>query len=227
MDTRPIGSSRRAAVRRCGHAAGKVRQVGQGQGNLRFDGDLVHGCHRVQPFADHQRSAPGTGDLARAAQSVAVEGDAGHAAAAAALARDPARRDPGDPAVLLPAGGRRGGDLACPRWRRRWARAGGRFLDWIATANNFALQPDGAEASTAEPDIMRVAFKLATGAGKTTVMAMLIAWQALNAFRMPNSRRFSRGLPDRHAGHHDPGPAAGAPAERSGQLLRAAEPRAA
>jgi type III restriction enzyme len=28
---------------------------------------------------------------------------------------------------------------------------------------------------------MRLALKLATGAGKTTVMAMLIAWQTINA----------------------------------------------
>jgi type III restriction enzyme len=30
---------------------------------------------------------------------------------------------------------------------------------------------------------MRLALKLATGAGKTTVMAMLIAWQTVNAVR--------------------------------------------
>ena len=30
----------------------------------------------------------------------------------------------------------------------------------------------------ANPEIFRIAFKLATGAGKTTVMAMLIAWQS-------------------------------------------------
>ena len=41
---------------------------------------------------------------------------------------------------------------------------------------------------------MRCAFKLATGAGKTTVMAMLIAWQALNAARTPSSKTFSRGF---------------------------------
>jgi type III restriction enzyme len=36
--------------------------------------------------------------------------------------------------------------------------------------------------------------KLATGAGKTTVMAMLIAWQTVNAVRRPNSKNFSRGF---------------------------------
>ena len=52
------------------------------------------------------------------------------------------------------------------------------------------------EAANAEanPDLFRVAMKLATGAGKTTVMAMLIAWQTLNAVRTPNSRSFSRGF---------------------------------
>ena len=45
----------------------------------------------------------------------------------------------------------------------------------------------------ANPGLPRVALKLATGAGKTTVMAMVIAWQTLNAVRRPNSR-FSRGF---------------------------------
>ena len=43
----------------------------------------------------------------------------------------------------------------------------------------------------ANPELLRVALKLATGAGKTTVMAMLIAWQAVNAARNPNSREFT------------------------------------
>ncbi len=41
---------------------------------------------------------------------------------------------------------------------------------------------------------MRLALKLVTGAGKTTVMAMLIAWQTINAVRRPTSRRFTRGF---------------------------------
>jgi type III restriction enzyme len=44
----------------------------------------------------------------------------------------------------------------------------------------------------ANPELMRIALKLATGAGKTTVMAMLIAWQTLNAMRSPASNQFSR-----------------------------------
>lgn len=46
----------------------------------------------------------------------------------------------------------------------------------------------------ANPGLARLALKLATGAGKTTVMAMLIAWQTINAVRRPNSRRFTRGF---------------------------------
>lgn len=42
------------------------------------------------------------------------------------------------------------------------------------------------------PDLLRIALKLATGAGKTTVMAMVIAWQTLNAVRSPNSSQFSK-----------------------------------
>ena len=36
--------------------------------------------------------------------------------------------------------------------------------------------------------------KPATGAGKTTVMALLIAWQTVNAVRRPGSSRFPRGF---------------------------------
>lgn len=46
----------------------------------------------------------------------------------------------------------------------------------------------------ANPEIFRTALKLATGAGKTTVMAMLIAWQAVNAARSAASRNFTRGF---------------------------------
>ncbi|MCU0895512.1 MAG: DEAD/DEAH box helicase family protein, partial [Rhodospirillales bacterium] len=44
------------------------------------------------------------------------------------------------------------------------------------------------------PELLRLALKLATGAGKTTVMAMLIAWQTVNAVRHPGSKSFSRGF---------------------------------
>ncbi|MHB1177875.1 MAG: DEAD/DEAH box helicase family protein [Daejeonella sp.] len=44
------------------------------------------------------------------------------------------------------------------------------------------------------PELFRIALKLATGAGKTTVMAMIIAWQTVNAVRRPQSKRFTRGF---------------------------------
>jgi type III restriction enzyme len=52
---------------------------------------------------------------------------------------------------------------------------------------------DSANAE-ANPELSRLALKLATGAGKTTVMAMLIAWQTINAVRRPGSKMFTRGF---------------------------------
>lgn len=46
----------------------------------------------------------------------------------------------------------------------------------------------------ANPGLFRIALKLATGAGKTTVMAMLIAWQTINAVRQPNSSKYTTGF---------------------------------
>lgn len=60
---------------------------------------------------------------------------------------------------------------------------GKRLLDHLAAANKDA-----------NPELMRLALKLATGAGKTTVMAMLIAWQTINAVRRPSSKHFTRGF---------------------------------
>ena len=53
------------------------------------------------------------------------------------------------------------------------------------------LDRAGEEAS---PGLARLALKLATGAGKTTVMAMIIAWQTVNAVRRRGSPRFTRGF---------------------------------
>jgi type III restriction enzyme len=44
---------------------------------------------------------------------------------------------------------------------------------------------------TSNPGLPRIAFKMATGSGKTVVMAMLIAWQALNKLANPQDARFS------------------------------------
>jgi len=63
------------------------------------------------------------------------------------------------------------------------SKNGKRLLDLLAAANRDA-----------NPDLMRLALKLATGAGKTTVMAMLIAWQTINAVRRPASKSFTRGF---------------------------------
>ena len=63
------------------------------------------------------------------------------------------------------------------------SKSGKRLLDHLANANKDA-----------NPELMRFALKLATGAGKTTVMAMLIAWQTINAVRRSNSKNFSRGF---------------------------------
>lgn len=41
------------------------------------------------------------------------------------------------------------------------------------------------------PTLFRIAFKMATGSGKTVVMAMLIAWQALNKFADPRTNRYT------------------------------------
>lgn len=46
----------------------------------------------------------------------------------------------------------------------------------------------------ANPGLFRIAAKMATGSGKTTVMALLIAWQAINAARRPTSSRFTNGF---------------------------------
>ncbi len=62
-------------------------------------------------------------------------------------------------------------------------KAGKRLLEHLAAAN-----------ADANPSSMRLALKLATGAGKTTVMAMLIAWQTINAVRRPGSKHFTRGF---------------------------------
>lgn len=43
----------------------------------------------------------------------------------------------------------------------------------------------------ANPELYRLAFKMATGSGKTVVMAMIIAYQALNKIRYPMDTRFT------------------------------------
>lgn len=62
-------------------------------------------------------------------------------------------------------------------------KTGRKFWDHVEGANEAA-----------NPELLRLAMKMATGSGKTTVMAMLIAWQTVNAVRQPNSRRYTRGF---------------------------------
>jgi type III restriction enzyme len=62
-----------------------------------------------------------------------------------------------------------------PAWKR--------FQEHLAKAN-----------ADANPELSRLSLKLATAAGKTTVMAMLIAWQAVNAARRSGSSNFTRGF---------------------------------
>ncbi len=63
------------------------------------------------------------------------------------------------------------------------SRAGRRIIEHLAAASKEA-----------NPELARVALKLATGAGKTTVIAMLIAWQTINAARRLGGKRFTRGF---------------------------------
>lgn len=63
----------------------------------------------------------------------------------------------------------------------------------LATAQRYWEHLFAANEAS-NPDLVRMALKLATGAGKTTVMAMLIAWHTLNAVRHPNAKRFSKGF---------------------------------
>lgn len=62
-------------------------------------------------------------------------------------------------------------------------REGKRFLDYMGAANDQA-----------NPGLPRLSLKLATGAGKTTVMSMLIIWQTINSVRRPDSKNFTRGF---------------------------------
>ena len=73
------------------------------------------------------------------------------------------------------------------------SKSGKRLLDHLANANKDA-----------NPELMRLALKLATGAGKTTVMAMLIAWYTINGVRRPHSK-ISPGVFCGYARHHDQG----------------------
>ena len=80
------------------------------------------------------------------------------------------------------------------------------FLTEVAGRNGVTdwrkrLEPENEAHNAGLP---RLALKMATGSGKTVVMAMLIAWQTLNKMYSPARRPVHRPVLDRHAGHHDP-----------------------
>src|SRR5450759_3710700 len=60
----------------------------------------------------------------------------------------------------------------------------GRTQPWIE--NRLREENEGKN-----PGLYRIAHKMATGSGKTVVMAMLIAWHTLNKLANPQDRRFS------------------------------------
>ena len=107
-----------------------------------------------------------------------------------------------DPSVLLPGGG--GGDRD------------------LADRGRAAVQAREATAGPADgvkrrrqPGLMRIALKMATGSGKTTVMAMIIAWQTINAVRRSASKYFTRGFLSLRAWLDDQRPVTRPPAQRS------------
>lgn len=136
-----------------------------------------------------------------------------HAQAALALDDAPGRRVANDEINRVRgkvADWRRLGDAGLRRVTPVTARLLRHWRDPARTRRLFFCQVEAAETAIwlaevapkdeldrlrrvneATPDLLRIAFKLATGAGKTTVMAMLIAWQALNAARARNSTRFA------------------------------------
>jgi type III restriction enzyme len=61
-------------------------------------------------------------------------------------------------------------------------------------AGKSILEHLSAASTEANPELQRLGLKLATGAGKTTVMAMIIAWQTINAVRRSGSKNFTRGF---------------------------------
>jgi type III restriction enzyme len=59
------------------------------------------------------------------------------------------------------------------------------------TGDTKALNVVRADNARHNDGLPRMAFKMATGSGKTVVLAMLIAWQALNKLANPYDKRFS------------------------------------
>ena len=64
----------------------------------------------------------------------------------------------------------------------------------MGSRGRSVLQRLASANKEANPELLRITLKLATGAGKTTVMAMIIVWQTINAVRRPQSGNFTRGF---------------------------------
>ena len=141
----------------------------------------------------------------------AVAGDPGDRAPAPALAASPVHRYP---PLLLPDRGRSRPPSGWPRSPPHAGKAGRRFLQYLEDA--------GQEAN---PGLLRLALKLATGAGKTTVMAIADRLADRQRGAPATEPPVHAGIPDRHPRPHHQGPAAGAEAERPGQLLPRPRPR--
>ena len=67
------------------------------------------------------------------------------------------------------------------------------YLNEVAekTGQNWIINDIKKANSGANPGLFRIAFKMATGTGKTVVMAMIIAYQTLNKLRYPQDTRFT------------------------------------
>ena len=67
------------------------------------------------------------------------------------------------------------------------------FINEVAekTGDNWIINELKKGNSEANPGLYRMAFKMATGSGKTVVMAMIIAYHTLNKIRYPQDKRFT------------------------------------
>ena len=65
-------------------------------------------------------------------------------------------------------------------------------LIWLVEAPSSERQ--GLEIQGDGSSFQRLCSKMATGSGKTIVMAMLIAWQAINKATYPTDKRFSKNI---------------------------------
>ncbi|HOW36087.1 MAG TPA: DEAD/DEAH box helicase family protein [Candidatus Omnitrophota bacterium] len=67
------------------------------------------------------------------------------------------------------------------------------FINEVAekSGDNWIINALKKASTDANPGLYRIAFKMATGSGKTVVMAMIIAYHTLNKIRYPQDTRFT------------------------------------